>query len=335
MMNFCTLFDSLYLSRGLIMYDSLKSSCDDFHLYIFAFDDIALEILLKLQLDNVTVISLNEFENEDLLKVKNTRTRAEYCWTCTSSIIDYIFEKYNVPSCTYIDADLFFYNSPEVLLNELGDEKSVLITEHRFSKFARIFEQKRAGRFCVQFITFINTMEGRAILKKWISQCIEWCYARYEDGKFGDQKYLDSWPAEYPNVHILEHQGGGIAPWNVRGYRFMKENDKILGVGSAIKGNFEIVFFHFHFVRILSDGNADLGWNRLPKKVVDLFYRPYIEKIIEKEKFLEESYPGYKMTYSKVNPLGVRENIKHLYKRITKFNLIQMPADYYGLSDRS
>lgn len=335
MMNFCTLFDSLYLSRGLIMYDSLKSSCDDFHLYIFAFDDIALEILLKLQLDNVTVISLNEFENEDLLKVKNTRTRAEYCWTCTSSIIDYIFEKYNVPSCTYIDADLFFYNSPEVLLNELGDEKSVLITEHRFSKFARIFEQKRAGRFCVQFITFTNTKESRAILKKWISQCIEWCYARYEDGKFGDQKYLDSWPAEYPNVHILEHQGGGIAPWNVRRYRFLKENDKILGVGSAIKGNFEIVFFHFHFVRILSDGNADLGWNRLPKKVVDLFYRPYIEKIIEKEKFLEESYPGYKMTYSKVNPLGVRENIKHLYKRITKFNLIQMPADYYGLSDRS
>jgi len=317
------------------MYDSLKNNCDDFHLYIFAFDTLALDILLKLQLDNATIISLNEFENEDLLNIKETRTRAEYCWTCTSSVIDYVFDKFNVSSCTYLDADLFFYNSPGLLLNELGGEKSVLITEHRFSKFARIFEQKRAGRFCVQFITFTNIKESRAILKKWISQCIEWCYARYEDGKFGDQKYLDSWPADYSNVHILEHEGGGIAPWNVRQYKFITENDTIWGSGSVIKGKFEIVFFHFHFVRIMSDGYADLGWNRLPKRVIELFYRPYIEKIIEKEKFLEESYPEYKMTCSKMNPHGIRENIKHLYKKTTKFNLMQMPADYYGLSHRS
>jgi hypothetical protein len=317
------------------MYDSLKNSCDDFHLYIFAFDSIAFKILLNLQLDNATIISLNEFENEDLLRVKNTRTRAEYCWTCTSSIIDYVFDKFNVSSCTYVDADLFFYNSPELLLNELGDEKSVLITEHRFSRLARIYEQKRAGRFCVQFITFKNIKESRTILKKWIGQCIEWCYARFEDGKFGDQKYLDNWPEEYKNVHILEHQGGGVAPWNVRQYKFITENDKILGYASAKKGKFEIIFFHFHFVRILSDGYADLGWNQLSKRVVDLFYRPYIEKIFEKEKFLEQSYPEYKMTFSKVNPLGIRGKIKHLYKRITKFNLIQIPADYYGLYNRS
>jgi hypothetical protein len=324
-MNFCTLFDSVYLSRGLLLYDSLRKSSVDFHLYIFAFDTLALDILLKLSLPHTTIISLDEFENEALLNVKSTRTKAEYCWTCTSSTIDFIFDKFNVSSCTYLDADLYFFDSPEALINEMTVNKSVLITEHRFSDFARIFEQNRAGRFCVQFITFTDRKDSREVLKKWIGQCIEWCYARYEDGKFGDQKYLDPWPEQYKNVHVLQHKGGGIAPWNVKQYKFVKENDKIFGY-EAEKNKFVVVFFHFHFVRIMSDGYADLGWNSLPKMVVELFYKPYIDLILAKEKFLAESFPSYKMTYSQVNPVGIKENVKHLYKSITKFNLLKLPA---------
>jgi hypothetical protein len=309
------------------MYESLKENSNDFHLYIFAFDTLTHEILLKLRLENTTVISLKEFENVELLSIKNTRTKGEYCWTSTSSVIEYVFNNYDVDSCTYLDADIFFYNSPKVLLDEMTDNKTVLITEHRYSKFARIFEQRRAGRFCVQFITFTNAKDSRDILKKWISQCIDWCYARYEEGRFGDQKYLDNWPDEYKNVHILEHQGGGIAPWNAGQYEFFKSDGKILGSGSAGRNKFEIIFFHFHNVKILSDGNADLGWNRLQKNVVDFFYLPYIQKINKKEKFLEGSYPEYQRTLVTERPQGIRENMKYLYKRITKFNIIKLPPN--------
>ena len=47
---FCTLFDSNYLTRGLAMYESLAKHCDDFHLFIFSFDDKCLEVLKKLKL---------------------------------------------------------------------------------------------------------------------------------------------------------------------------------------------------------------------------------------------------------------------------------------------
>lgn len=326
MHSFCTLFDSLYLSRGLVLYDSITKNSETFHLYIFAFDDLCLKILECLHLPNVTAVSLKEFENEQLISIKDTRTKAEYCWTCTSSIIEFVLENYNVPSCTYVDADLFFYASPAVLLNELISEKSVLITEHRFSRIAKLFEQRRAGRFCVQFITFKNVKESREILNKWKNQCIDWCYARYEDGKFGDQKYLEDWPFKYPTVHILEHLGGGVAPWNVQQYNFFREENKIFGKVPKSKTKFEMIFFHFHFVRFLSNGYADLGWNRLQKDVIDIFYIPYIQKIMEKEKFLEKTFSEYKTGYLSGKPLGMRDVIKFLYKRITRFNLIKLPA---------
>ena len=66
MYNFCTLFDSFYLTRGVAMYRSLEETGEDFHLYIFAFDDVSYDVLTKLNLTYATIISLKEFENDEL-----------------------------------------------------------------------------------------------------------------------------------------------------------------------------------------------------------------------------------------------------------------------------
>ncbi len=50
MLNFCTLFDSRYMSRGMAMYESLKKHCNNFHLYIFAFDDPCYNFFKKMHL---------------------------------------------------------------------------------------------------------------------------------------------------------------------------------------------------------------------------------------------------------------------------------------------
>jgi hypothetical protein len=283
--NYCTLFDSLYLSRALAMYDSLKSNANSFHLYIFAFDARSEQILKDLALENVTVISLGEFEDERLLSIKNSRTKGEYCWTCTPATIKYCITKFNLDHCTYIDADLFFYNNPNVLVDEMQD-KSVLITEHRYSK--KYNSSLKAGIYCVQFITFKNTTDGLTALNWWLDRCLEWCYSRYEDGKFGDQKYLDDWTTRFNGVHVLKHLGGGVAPWNIQQYTFSHTNDKIQ---VHFQGrNEDLVFYHFHYVKFYSDTRVDLGNFKLTEEVKTMIYRKYFLKLEEMEILLKQRF---------------------------------------------
>lgn len=278
-LNFCTLFNANYLSRGLALYESLQAVCPDAHLYVFAFDDKTYEYLKMISPKNLTVISLKEFEDEKLLGIKNTRSAAEYCWTCTPSTILYAIKKYNLDNCTYVDADMYFYSNPEVLVNEMNG-KSVLITEHRYT--AQYDQTTKSGKYCVQFITAHNTPEGLEVMEWWRNACIDWCYARHEDGKFGDQKYLDDWMTRFRSVHELQHLGGGIAPWNVQQYKFELKSGKIVGKEITTAKQFEAVFFHFHGLKFFDNdfvSLTDSGYE-ISKSVIELFFKPYVRTLM-------------------------------------------------------
>ncbi len=277
MFYFCTLFDSNYLSRGLATYQSLMKTGEKFHLYVVAFDDDAFNVLQQLNYTNLTPISLADFEDEALLAVKPSRTRAEYCWTSTSSIILYCIEKFSLSHCTYIDADMFFFQKPSILFAEMK-EKSVLITEHRYTK--RYDQAQKSGTYCVQFMYFRNDAQGMKVLHWWRERCLEWCFNRHEDGKFGDQKYLDDWTTRFEGVHVLQHEGGGLAPWNVLQYDFFLAEGGILkGQNKKTKAVFDVVFYHFHGVRLFEKSTYILAPKKylLSKNVLAYFYEPYLK----------------------------------------------------------
>ncbi len=323
--NFCTLFDSNYLSRGIAMYESLKKHCNNFHLYVFAFDDKALKLLPQLNLEHITVISLREFENENLLKVKSTRSTAEYCWTCTSSTILYVLKNFEIDNCTYIDADLLFYSSPKVLFDEMGD-KSVMITEHRFTK--KYDRSHIAGIYCVQFITFKKNEAGLKVLNWWVNACLEWCYDRYEDGKFGDQKYLDDWTTRFEGIHVLKHLGGGLAPWNIQQYELINSSNKTIQlINKSNSEKFDAVFYHYHYVRFYSNNLVDFGWFKLGKRIVNSFYASYVRELdlsIQKIQKIDPNFKESLRPFSIKNADGIKDKLKIIFKSVTKYNLFKL-----------
>lgn len=257
------------------MYESLKDHNTNFHLYVYAFNDLSFQILDELNLQNMTVISLKSFEDAELLKVKETRSIAEYCWTCTPSIILHAINNFNLDHCIYVDADLYFFKNPRPLIEEMNG-KSILITEHRYTP--KFDQTATSGKYCVQFMYFKNNNQGMMALKWWREKCLEWCYARFEDGKFGDQKYLDDWTDRFQGVHVLNHRGGGVAPWNVQQYKNPSD---------------DLIFYHFHGFKYNPLELCNLSEYPISKKVVKQIYKPYVAKIAEVDQLLQSQFHNY------------------------------------------
>lgn len=282
MNNFCTLFDSNYLPKGLCLYESLLEQCaEDFCLYILATNDIAYEWLKKQNLEKVEVCSLEDIKKvyPVLIELQQKRSIGEFNWTLSSFSIQFFLRKYNLDSITYLDADLYFYADPKILINEVKEE-SVIITPHNYTP--EYDQSAVSGRYCVQFMYFKNNTDGNKVLEWWRNACEECCTSIPKDGKFGDQKYLDDWLSRFPGiVHEAEHMGCGIAPWNVQQFFITEESRQIYVTNKITKVKDKLLFYHFHGTRAYYDKKGYKYWDLnsgydLNNNCIHYLYKDYI-----------------------------------------------------------
>ena len=206
-MNFVTFFDKNYISRGLVLIDSIKEKCIEFKVFIVALDTVVLNYFSSKE-DNITLISIEEIEIffPELEEIKKERKLIEYYFTLSPLIPLYVLKKYDVDHICSLDADIKFYSSPKTIFSYL-ENHSIIITPHKFSSENKKMEQY--GKFNVSFQIFKNNELGLNCLKKWKEQCLEWCMDEYDfkNHRYADQKYLDKWPEKLK--YLSEKPGKG------------------------------------------------------------------------------------------------------------------------------
>ncbi|MBI4032686.1 hypothetical protein HY374_03205 [Candidatus Berkelbacteria bacterium] len=298
MRHYCTLFDQHYLPKGLALHESLMRHEDEFTLWVLALDETTVTVLETLAMPNVRIIRLREVEDADLRRVKRTRTQAEYCWTLTPVLPLYLLKRYKaIDAITYLDADLSFFSSPDPIFAEIG-ARSVAITSHRYETRYQHYETT-SGKYNVQFLFFRNNREGRATLSWWRDRCIEWCYARFEDGKYGDQRYLDDWPERFRGVHVITHVGAGVAPWNVHTQPISGRS------GSTLVGRQPLIFYHFHALALHTPWRATLARGyRFTYTQHQLIYRPYLTALRRQLVRIQRVIPSYQACFIPPEPVG-------------------------------
>ena len=259
--HYVTLFDSVFLPQALALQASMQRHMPgNYRLWMLCVDDLAFDLLDQLKLPHCTALKLSSLETPTLLQVKSQRSRAEYCWTLTPFAPRFVFEASpEVRRVTYIDTDLWFRKDPSPIFDEFdASGAKVLITDHGYAP--EHDQTALSGQYCVQFMTF-EREGGETVRQWWEDRCIEWCYARFEDGKFGDQRYLDDWPSRFKGlVHVLTRLEFTQAPWNATRYPY----------GQAI-------FYHFQGLRLLPGRRIDLAPTyALPAPLIENVYDPYL-----------------------------------------------------------
>lgn len=246
MYYFATLFDKNYLSRALVMINSLLETNQEKNIlfYVLALDQDVVEYFKYSKY--VETITLQEIEISfpELKKAKDNRSYVEYLFTLSPFLPLYILlNKDNIARITTLDADLLFLSSPTVIIDKLGENK-IGITLHDFPDLIKYLETY--GRYNVSFQSFPKTNNSINCIKNWAKNCIEYSGDKLDEfGNFADQKYLDNWQLNFADVVDFETGCIGLAPWNIKKYNLKWVNDTLYASEK------KVIFFHFHGFRII------------------------------------------------------------------------------------
>ena len=240
------------------------------------------QTLVALDLPDIVPVRLADFEAADP-QVAATRTRRstiEYYFTCTPAWMLFVLARETSAEwVTYLDGDLYFFESPEIIYGELQGA-AVAIIPHRFSsKLARL---RKFGTYNVGWVGARRDSDGIAVIKWWRARCIEWCHDYVDGDRYADQGYLDSFSLQSSRVKPVENIGANLAPWNIANYRIDFRDGEVMVDATRL------VFFHFQGLR------KGLGWfifnsHRIfgaPFSAATRghIYRPYVEELLAVEK---------------------------------------------------
>lgn len=274
---YCTYFDHNYLRKGLALYLSLRRHARPQRsvLAVLALSERCEQVLRKLGLPDLVVIPLRDVEAAEprLLAAKANRSTVEYYFTLTPWLLQVALSA--IPEArraTYLDSDLYFFESPEALWQEIGAAPMAFV-EHRFS--AGYADKIRFGRFNVGWNTFDRSSIAQRALQWWGERCLEWCYDRIEGEKFADQGYLTDLEREFGGVHVLRYPGINLAEYNLDNLQLSLKGERPWANGLPV------IYWHMHCLFEQADGGfkALLRDDLLQKPVVNWAYQHYVQKL--------------------------------------------------------
>lgn len=258
--------------------------------WVVCLSDSCHDILTEMQLPGIQVLRINDLETfcPALKPLREQRSAAEFYFTCTPVLMQYIFAQMpDLELVSYLDADMYFFTPPDVVINEIGNAPAAIIP-HNYP--ARLKKMERFGIYNVGWVSFDRSEQGQKVLAWWAERCLEWCHDWVDEAndRFADQRYLQRFSTIAPDTRILHNKGFNLAPWNIANYRMSLRNGRVFADADPL------VFFHFHGVKKGMRGryfNAHrlfrAPYNGLIRESI---YRPYIDKVAGFEAEVERTF---------------------------------------------
>ncbi len=275
---FFTYFNSKFLVQGTVAINSFLKANPRAIGFVYSDDQFVVDALeARFQGQSVTAINLRDIPN--LVKEMETMSDSRNDIELLISLKPFLFLEtfMRLPEQAilfYIDADLFFYQSIEVILDEMKGFE-LLLTKHIFPD--SMSESVKYGEINAGLIGARNSPAALEIIADWASKCREWCHLRLEVDRYADQLYLNAY-LEDISVKAISSPGVNNGVYYFRQFRSLNQKSN-----KVLIENSELVCFHFHGIRVTRNFILT-GFNRYNypcngNRVWRLIYRQYIKQV--------------------------------------------------------
>jgi hypothetical protein len=285
---YCTYFDSAYMACGIVMLRSLRRHDPAAGILVLALDEMCARVLRDGFPGEFRVIETETLHTADpvLRRIREQRSTWAYYATQKPALARFAMESDPRPEAVMsIDADTWFFGDPLAMFEEVG-AASVGLSPNRFHAATR--HQIIYGLYGGGCVYWRNDETGRRCLADWRDDCLAWCAEEVQpDGRFMNQGYLNLWPERYTGVHVIQHPGANLAPWNVDGHLLACDGRNVTVDGRPL------IFYHFSGVHRDAEGrwySYSPHLNRQFDLACESIYHPYLRALEAESGRLKEAY---------------------------------------------
>lgn len=301
---FCAITSKEYIIKTVALYESLRQRMDNFHFWICCQDQESYDIVRLLQLPKVTLLPLKVVATPAYNAAVKDRSMKEKSWTLKPILCKYILANYNIDQLLYCDSDLYFFDHPDIISKEWQGHVFYMARQRATENM-----HNRNGIYQAGLLGFSKDAKAKEILDWWEKRCIDWCYDSYDlqNGRWGDQKYLDMVPVEFTHIRVTDNEGVNLAPWNLvlnpaNNYYISEASGKVYVNGKSV------IVYHFGSLNILSETEADI-WKlqhlNFDFRILKAIYLPYLKSLNQAIQRIKPLVPDMKPYYHNSSDLKV------------------------------
>lgn len=242
-----------YLNRALTLARSVQTLDPDVHFVLLlvepnlSVDFQSNEVFQKFLTDSAfdEILTLNQLDTSTIANFENYSV-IEMCTAVKGITSQFLLNRGGAKIVTYLDPDLYFFTSLEVIRKE-HENSDVLLTphlNHNPTSNSVIHNDEIAGSmnhgiFNLGFVSFRSSNRGKLVASWWADRLAISSSADYTRGLFTDQKWWDLSLVYFSDIAVVKNDGWNMAPWNLSERKLISLNPPTL-----ISGD-QLIFFHF------------------------------------------------------------------------------------------
>lgn len=237
----CTIIAKNYLAHARCLTESFLAQHPDGRVFVLLADRI--DGYFDPAAESFTTIEAHDLPIPNFEQMAFRYTVVEFNTAVKPFLLEYLFERYDLPSLAYFDPDIYFYQPLTLLEQRLADH-DIALTPHLLDVLDddRLPDEPyilRAGVYNLGFIGLSRGPEVDKLLRWWQQKLLKDCVVDPSRGLFVDQRWIDLVPGLFERVAILRDPGYNAAYWNLKHRRISCDQ------GRWMANDGPLTFFHF------------------------------------------------------------------------------------------